>query len=158
MLLLVFWDDACLFHLLQGLCTGHDKFAAGVVLEGLGPQRVAVDIMNDHDVFVAKAGDLCETPHLIRVHCLLEFIDANKYIPFAFMWGWGGSLRKHIKCFLFGGAYALSLTNYVSLLRFFRLREIACNIRDVDQGPRVIIALSDCFEPRLFHRESCHCM
>jgi hypothetical protein len=32
-----------------------DKFAASVVLEGLCPQRVAVDIVNDHDVFVDEA-------------------------------------------------------------------------------------------------------
>ncbi len=54
----MFWDNAHLSHLLQDLCTSQDKFATGVVLEGLRPQRVAVDIMNDHDVFVAKAGDL----------------------------------------------------------------------------------------------------
>ena len=51
--------------------------AAGVVLEGLRPQRVAVDIVNDHDVLVAKAGDLWEKPHVIEVHCLVKFIDAN---------------------------------------------------------------------------------
>jgi hypothetical protein len=55
-------DDARLLHLLQGSCTAQDKFAAGVVLEGLRPQRVAVNIINDHDVFVAKAGDLWEMP------------------------------------------------------------------------------------------------
>jgi hypothetical protein len=96
---LVFQDNAHLLHLLQGLCTGQDKFAAGVVLEGLHPQRVAVDIVNDHGVFVAKAGDLWEPPHLIGVHCLLKLVDANKYILFAFMWGWGGSVRKYVKCF-----------------------------------------------------------
>jgi hypothetical protein len=37
---------------------GQDKFATGVVLEILCPQRVAVDNMNNHDVFVAEAGDL----------------------------------------------------------------------------------------------------
>ncbi len=65
---------------------GQDKFTASVVLEGLLPQRVAVNIVNDNDVFVAKAGDLWETPRLIGVHCLCEFVDANKYIPLAFMW------------------------------------------------------------------------
>ncbi len=128
------------------------------VLEGFGPQRVAVDIMNDYDVFVAKTGDLWEMPHLIGVHCLSKFVSANKYIPFAFMWGWGGSVKKHLEWFLFGGAYALSLTTHVSLLHFFRLWDIVCNIRDVDQGPRVVMALLDCFEPRLFHWESHHCM
>ncbi len=68
------------------------------------------------------------------------------------MWGWGGSSRKYIKYFLFGGAYTLLLFMHVSLLRFFRLGEIGCNICDIDQGPRVVIALSDHFEPRLFHR------
>ncbi len=53
--------------------------------------------------------------------------------------------------FLFGGAYALLLTAHVSLLHFFRLREIACHIRGVDQGPRVVIAPLTCFEPRLIH-------
>jgi hypothetical protein len=56
---------------------GQDKFAAGVVLEGLCPRQIAVDIMNDHDVFVAKAGDLWEMTRLIGVHCLLKFVDAN---------------------------------------------------------------------------------
>jgi hypothetical protein len=154
----VFREDAHLLHLLQGSCTGQDKFAAGVVLKGLRPQQVAVDIMNDHDVFVAKAEDLWNSPCLIRVHCLLEFVDVNKYILFAFMWGWGGSVRKYVECFLFGGAYTLLLPVHVSLLHFFRLREIACNIHDVDQGPRVLIAPSDCFEPRLFHRKSRRCM
>jgi hypothetical protein len=115
----VFWDNARLSNLLQGSCTAQDKFAAGVVLEGLCPQRVAVKIMNDHDVFFAKAGDLWETPRLIGVNCFLKFVDANKYILFAFMWGWGGSVRKYAKCFLFGGAYTLSLTVHVSLLLFF---------------------------------------
>ncbi len=32
---LVYWDNAHLLHLLQGSSTGQDKFAAGVVLEGL---------------------------------------------------------------------------------------------------------------------------
>ncbi len=154
----MFWDDAHLSHLLQGLCTGQDKFAAGVVLEGLCQRRVAVDIVYDHDVFVAKAGDLWEPPCLIGVHCLFKLVDANKYILFAFMWGWGGSVRKYIKCFLFGGAYTLSLPTHVSLLHFFRLGEIACNICDVDQGPRVLIAPSDLFELPLFHRKSHSCM
>ncbi len=95
---------------------------------------------------------------MIRVHCLLKFVDANKYIPFAFMWGYGGSVRERVEWFLVGGLYALSLTVHVSLLHFFRLGEIGCNNSDVDQGPRVVIALSDCFEPRLFHQESCHRM
>ncbi len=95
---------------------------------------------------------------MIGVHCLLKFIDANKYIVFAFMWGYGGSVRESVEWFLFGGAYALLLTAHVSLLRFFRLGEIACNICDVDQGPRVVIAPSNHFEPRLFHRESCRRM
>ena len=83
----MFWDNAHLSHLLQGSCTGQDKFAACVVLEGLRPRRVAVNIVNDHDVLVAKAGDLWETPRLIGVHCLLKFVDVNKYITFDFMWG-----------------------------------------------------------------------
>ncbi len=51
----MFRDNARLLHLLQGLCAAQDKFAASVILEGLCPRRVAVNIMNDHDVFVAKA-------------------------------------------------------------------------------------------------------
>ncbi len=58
----MFWDISCLSHLHQGSCLGQDKFAASVVLEGLCPQRVAVNIVNDHDVLVAKAGDLREMP------------------------------------------------------------------------------------------------
>ncbi len=58
----MFWDNACLLHLFQGSCTGQDKFATGVVLEGLRPQRVAVNIMNDHDVLVAKAKDCGKRP------------------------------------------------------------------------------------------------
>jgi hypothetical protein len=114
-----------------------DKFAVGVVLEGL---CIAVDIVNDHDVFVAEARYLWEKHHLIGVHCLLKFVDANKYIPFAFMLGWGGSVRKYVQCLLFDGEYTLSLTTHVPLLCFFRLWEIACNICDVDQGPRIVIA------------------
>ncbi len=71
------------------------------------------------------------------------------------MWGYGGSVRERVKWFLFGVAYALLLTAHVSLLHFFRLWEIVCGICDVDQGPRVVIAPPDCFEPRLFYRESC---
>ncbi len=112
--------------------------------------------MNDHDVFIAKAGDLWEKPCLIGVHCFLKFVDANKYTPFAFMWGWGRSVRKYIQCLLFGEAYTLSLTMHVSLLHFFRLWEIVHNICDVDQGPRIVIDLLDHFEPCLFHRKSCH--
>ncbi len=72
------------------------------------------------------------------------------------MWGWGGSVRKYIKWFLFGEVYTLSLTAHVSLLRFFRLREIACNMCAIDQGPRVVIAPLYHFEPCLFHQKS-HC-
>jgi hypothetical protein len=74
------------------------------------------------------------------------------------MWGYGRSVREHIEWFLFGRVYALLLTVYVSLLHFFRPGEIACNIGDVDQGTRVVISLSDHFEPRLFHWESCRRM
>ncbi len=95
------WDDAHLLHLLQGLCTGQDKFNAGVVLEGLHPLRVAVDIVNDLNVFVAKAKDFWKPPHLIGVHHLLKLVDANKYILFAFMWGWGGSVEKICQVFSF---------------------------------------------------------
>ena len=98
-----------------------DKFAPGVVLDGLHPRRVSVNIVIDHDVLVAKARDLWETPRLIGVHCLLKFVDANKHTPFAFMWGYDGSVRESVEWFLFGGAYALLLTAYVSLLHFFRL-------------------------------------
>ncbi len=97
-------------------------------------------------------------PRLMGVNCLHKFVDADKYILLAFMWGWGGSVRKYVKWFLFGGVYALLLTAHVSLLRFIRLGEIVCNIRDVDQGLRVIIAPLDCFEPHLFHRKSRHRM
>ncbi len=138
----------------RGLFTGQDKFATGVVLEDLHPQRVAVHIVNDHDVFFAKAGDLWELPCLIGVHCLLKLVDANKYILFAFMWGWGGSVRKYVKCFLFGGAYTLSLPAHVSLLCSFKLGEIACSILDIYQGPRVVVAPLDHFEPCLFHQKS----
>jgi hypothetical protein len=93
-------------------------------------------------------------PHLIGVHCLLKFVDADKFILLALMWRWGGIVRKYVKWFLFGRAYTLSLTTHVSLLHFFRLGEIVCNISDVDQGPRVIIAPLDRFEPCLFHRKS----
>ncbi len=72
------------------------------------------------------------------------------------MWGWGRSVGKYVQCLLFGGLYALSLTAHVFLLCFFRLWEIACSICDVDQEPRIVIALSNCSEPSLFHRKS-HC-
>jgi hypothetical protein len=49
--------------------------------------------------------------------------------------------------------YALLLTAHVSLLCFFRLWEIPCDIHDVDQGPRIVIALLDHFESHLFHRK-----
>ncbi len=74
------------------------------------------------------------------------------------MWGYGGSVRERVEWFLFGGANALLLTVHVSLLHFFRLGEIACDINDVDQGSRVVIAPSDRFEPCLFHCESCRRM
>jgi hypothetical protein len=99
-----------------------------------------------------------ETPCLITEQCPLKFVDVKKYIPFAFMWGYGGNIRERVKWFVFGGAYTLSLTMHVSLLHFFRLREKVCDISDVNQGLRVVIALLDICEPRLFHRESCHHM
>ncbi len=71
--------------------------AAGVVLEGLRPQRVSVYIVNDHGELVAKAEDLWETPCLIIVHYLLKFIDANKYIIVAFVWGYGRSVREDVE-------------------------------------------------------------
>ncbi len=43
----------------------------------------------------------------------------------------------------------MSLTAHVSLLCFFRLWEKACNICDVDQGPRIVIAPLDCVEPHV---------
>ncbi len=61
--------------------------------------------------------------------------------PFCFHVGVWWECQGTHQLFFFGGAYALSLTVHVSLLYFFRLVEIACNICDVDQGPRVVIAL-----------------
>jgi hypothetical protein len=43
--------------------------------------------VNDHDVFVAKAGDLWEMPCLIGVHFFLNFVHADNLL--AFMWGGG---------------------------------------------------------------------
>jgi hypothetical protein len=97
----VFQNNANLLHSLQGSCAGQDKFAASVVLEGLRPQRVVVDIVNDHDVFVAKAGDLWELPCLIGVHCLLKLVDANKYILFCFHIGVGWECQEIRQVFSF---------------------------------------------------------
>ncbi len=127
-------------------------------LMAFAQEELLLTFMNDHDAFVAKAGDSWELPHLIGVHCLLKLVDANKYILFVFMWRWVGSVRKYVKCDLFGGAYTLSLPTHVFLLRFFRLWEIVCNICDVVKGPRVVIAPLDRFEPRLFHWKSRRCM
>ncbi len=54
-----------------------DKFSASVALEGLCPQRVAVGVVNDQDVFVSEAGYLQEKPHLIGVHGPFLFVDTN---------------------------------------------------------------------------------
>ncbi len=61
------------------------------------------------------------------------------------MCGWGRSVGRYNQCRHFGGAYALSLSAHVPFLCFFRLWEIAGNIGDIDQGPRIAIDPSNYF-------------
>ena len=54
---LMFGDNTCFLHAFQGSCLRKNKFAAGVVFEGLHPCRVAVHVVENHDIPVAKAQD-----------------------------------------------------------------------------------------------------
>ncbi len=80
--------------------------------------------MENHDIPVAEARDLREKASLISVHCGLEVVVENHYVPFANVRGdlWGGFDRKGcdvgVPLLLLGGTDTLALSAHVAFLGF----------------------------------------
>ncbi len=55
------WDDVASGYLHECATAGKNEFALAVFLKGLTPGGVGVQVVEDHDVVVAKAGDKRET-------------------------------------------------------------------------------------------------
>ncbi len=143
---LMFGDNASFLHAFHRSCSHKNKFAVGVVLEGLHPRQVAIDIMENHDISVAEAQDSREKASLISVHHGLEVVVKNHDVPFANVRGglWGGFDGKRcdagVPLLLLGGTDTLALSLHVAFLGFLGFGEMAGDIFDVDQKPRVIVA------------------
>ena len=102
--------------------------------------------MENHDIPVAEARDSREKASLIGVLCGLEVVVKNHDVPFANVRGdlWGGFDGKRcdvgVPLLLLGGTDTLALSTHVAFLGFLLFEEMAGNIFDVDQRPRVIVA------------------
>ncbi len=87
-----------------------------------------------------------EKASLIGVHRGLEVLVKNHDVPFAYVRGdlWGGFDGKGcdvgIPLLLLGGTNTLALSAHVAFLGFLQFGEMAGDIFDVDQRPRVIVA------------------
>ena len=84
---------------------------------------------------------------MIGVHRGLEVVVENHDVPFANVRGnlRGGFDGKRcdvgIPSLLLGGTDTLALSAHVAFLGFLQFGEMAGNIFDIDQRPRVIVAL-----------------
>ncbi len=67
-------------HSRECATAGKNEFALAVILEGLAPRGVGVQVVEDHDVAVAKAGDEGKMACLVRVHCVLQIDDPDEDI------------------------------------------------------------------------------
>jgi hypothetical protein len=96
----------------------------GVVLEGLHPRQVAVNVVENHDIPVAKARGSREKANLIGVHRGLEVVVKNHDVPFANVRSdlWGGFDGKRcdfgVPLLLLGGTDTLALSAHVAFLGF----------------------------------------
>ena len=64
---LVAWFDAAASHSDEGTAAGEDKFAFAIVLESFDPGGIGVDVVKDHYIPVAEAGDDRKTSRLVGV-------------------------------------------------------------------------------------------
>ncbi len=87
---LMFGDESVTSHPCQcsGMCK--DEFAAGLISLCLRPRRVAVNIVQDHDILVAKAQYCREKSGLICIHerFYLVFRDENVILFLVGNIGW----------------------------------------------------------------------
>ncbi len=137
---------------------GENEFALAFILEGLTPRGVGVQVVEDHDVAVAEAGDKGEMARLVRVHCVFQINNPDEDIMCNNVCSWCGVADRH--CYVGGicvvdgtgginrvsGTDTLALSLHVTHLSFFRFRKILGNIFYVDEGPSAVVALSNGFE------------
>ncbi len=156
---LVPWDDAALGHLHECATAGENEFALAVILEGLAPGVVGVNMVEDHDVAVAEAGDKGETARLVHVHCVLQINDPDEDVMCNNVCSWRGVADRY--CYVGGicivggtggidgasGSDALALSLHVTHLSFLRFRKILGNVFYIDEEPSAVVALSNGFEP-----------
>ncbi len=101
--------------------------------------------MANHDIPVAEAQDSSKKVSLIGVYCGLEAVVKNHDAPFANVRGdlWGGFDGKRcdvgVPSLLLDGTDTLALS--VHVVGFLQFGEMAGDIFDVDQRPRVVVAL-----------------
>ena len=109
--------------------------------------------MENHDITVAEAQDLIKKASLIGVHCGLEVVVENHDVPFAnvrgdFRGGFDGKrCDVGVPSLLLGGTDYLVFSVHVAFLGFLQFGEMLGNIFDLDQRPRVIVALPYGLEP-----------
>jgi hypothetical protein len=136
----VLWDDVPSGHSCKCAMVGKNEFALAVVLEGLAPGEVGVNVVEDYDVAVAKAGDKREMARLVRVHCVLQINDLDEDVVCNNVCSWHGVIDRdhYVKgiCILGGtrgtngtsGSDTLTLSLHVTYLSFLRLRKILGNV------------------------------
>ena len=81
------WCNAALGHSCEGTPTGKDKFAFAVVSETFNPRGIRVNMVENHDIPVAKAGDDWETSHLVRIEGVMQIHNPDKDIMGHGKWG-----------------------------------------------------------------------
>jgi hypothetical protein len=156
---LVSWDDAMVGHSSKCMAAGKNELALAVIFEGLAPGGVGVQVVEDHDVVVAKAGDKGETTHLVRVHCVLQIDGPNEDVMCDNMCSWCGVTDRY--CYVGGNRVVggtrgikgasemdtLALSLHVTHLSFIGFKKILGDIFYVDEGPSAVVASLNGFEP-----------
>ncbi len=89
------WDDAALGHLRKCVMAGKNEFALAVILEGLAPGGVGVQVVVDDVVAVAEAGDKGETARLVHVHCALQIDDPDEDVMCINVCSWRGVADRY---------------------------------------------------------------
>ncbi len=156
---LVSWDNAVSSHLHECAMAGKNEFALAFILEGLAPGGVGVNVVEDHDVAVAEAGDEGEMARLVHVHCVLQIDDPDEDIMCYNLCSWRRVADRY--CYvreirIVGGTWGINVASgtdalvlflHVTHLSFLQFRKILGDVFYVDEGPSAVVALSNSFEP-----------
>jgi hypothetical protein len=140
------------------MTAGKNEFVLAVILECFTPGGVGVQVVEDHDVAVAKAGDKREMAHLVHVLCVLQIDDPDEDVVCNNVCSFRGVVdqRRYVRgIHIIGGNRgidgmsgldALALSSHVTYLSLLRFRKILGNIFYVDERPSAVVALSNSFE------------